>query len=147
MNRISSEVSIFCLWTYWIYRATCSKRDCVSYTTGVAAPLTKAVKFALPILVYTGCLAKNQFWLAATRKKRIRKQPNFFWNMCPKPFSWLKNKGKLFFSRSREDRSQRERRFKVIWSVSNTIVRHTEPWFLDFSLLHFYEFSFPLSVV
>ena len=43
-----------------------------------------------------GGLAKNHFWLVATQKNRIREQPNYFWNMCPKPFSWAKNKGKLF---------------------------------------------------
>ena len=32
----------------------------------------------------------------ATRKKRIRDQPDYFLNMCPKPFSWAKNQGKLF---------------------------------------------------
>ena len=68
----------------------------MSYIIVVAAPSTKVVKITLSIVVYTGGLAKNHFWLVATRKKRIREQPNYFRNMCPKPFSRAKNKGKFF---------------------------------------------------
>ena len=35
----------------------------------------------------------------ATQKKRTGEQLNYFWNMCPKPFSWAKNKRKLFSDR------------------------------------------------
>ena len=73
-----------------------ARENSVSYIIVVAAPSTKVVKMTLSIAVYTGGLAKNHFWLVATRKKRIREQPNYFRNMCPKPFSWAKNKGKLF---------------------------------------------------
>ena len=73
-----------------------ARENSVSYITVVAAPSKKVVKTTLSIAVYTGGLAKNHFWLVATRKKRIREQPNYFRNMCPKPFSWAKNKGKLF---------------------------------------------------
>ena len=130
MNRISIEVSIFCLWTYWIYRATCSKRDCVSYTTAVAAPLTKAVKFALPILVYT----KNQFWLAATRKKRIRKQLNFFETCVLNPFHGQKIKENFFFREvertalSESGASRSSEAFQILlWDTRN----------LDFSIFLF----------
>ena len=68
----------------------------MSYIIAVAARWTKSVKFTLSIAVHTGVLAKNRFWLVATQKKRIGEQLNFFWNMCPKPFSWAKNKRKLF---------------------------------------------------
>ena len=43
-----------------------------------------------------GGLPKNHFWLVATQKERIGEQLNYFWNMCPKPFSWAKNKRKRF---------------------------------------------------
>ena len=68
----------------------------MSYIIAVAARWTKSVKFTLSIAVYRGGLAKNHFWLVATQKKRIGEQLNYFWNMCPKPFSWAKNKRKLF---------------------------------------------------
>ena len=43
-----------------------------------------------------GVLAKNHFWLLATQKKGIGEQLKYFRDMCPKPFSWAKNKRKLF---------------------------------------------------
>ena len=58
--------------------------------------LCKSFKFTLSIAVHRGGLAKNHFWLVATQKKRIGEQLNYFWNMCSKPFSWAKNKRKLF---------------------------------------------------
>ena len=36
------------------------------------------------------------FHIEATQKKRIGEQLNYFWNICPKPFWWAKNKKKLF---------------------------------------------------
>ena len=103
MTMISSEVPIFCLGTAEYILQLVARDNSVSSTIAVAAPSTKAVKFKLSIVVHTGGLAKNQFWLAATRKKkRIREQPNYFSNMCPKPFSRAKNKGKLFFGREVE---------------------------------------------
>ena len=83
IKNISAEVSIFCLWTNWIHLAR----------------WTKSLKSTLSIAVHRGGLAKNDFWLVATQKKRIGEQLNYFWNMCPKPFSWAKNKRKLFFRR------------------------------------------------
>ena len=68
----------------------------MSYIVAVAARWTKSLKFTLSIAVHRGGLAKNHFWLVATQKKRIGEQLNYFWNMCPKPFSWAKNKRKLF---------------------------------------------------
>ena len=94
MKNISAEVSIFCPWTNWIHLVTCSKiefRDLHCYSRW-----TKSLKFTLSIAVHGGGLAKNHFWLVATQKKRIGEQLNYFWNMCPKPFSWAKNKRKLF---------------------------------------------------
>ena len=94
MENISAEVSIFCPWTNWIHLVTCSKiefRDLHCYSRW-----TKSLKFTLSIAVHGGGLAKNNFWLVATQKKRIGEQLNYFWNMCPKPFSWAKNKRKLF---------------------------------------------------
>ena len=37
-------------------------------------------------------LAKNNFWLVVTqkKKKRIEEQLDYIWNMCPKLFSWGK---------------------------------------------------------
>ena len=72
------------------------RKNSVSYIIAVVAPSTKVVKITLSIAVYSRGLAKNHFWLVATRKKRIREKSNYFWNMCPKPFSWAKNRGKLF---------------------------------------------------
>ena len=46
----------------------------VSYIIAIAARWTKSVKFTLSIAVHTGVLAKNHFWLVATRKKRIGEQ-------------------------------------------------------------------------
>ena len=46
----------------------------VSYVIAIAARWTKSVKFTLSIAVHTGVLAKNHFWLVATRKKRIGEQ-------------------------------------------------------------------------
>ena len=68
----------------------------MTYIVVVAARWTKSLKFTLSIAVHRGGLAKNHFWLVATQKKRIGEQLNYFWNMCPKPFSWAKNKRKLF---------------------------------------------------
>ena len=53
----------------------------MSFIIAVAARWTRSVKFTLSIAVHTGGLAKNNFWLVATQKKRI---------------SWAKNKRKLF---------------------------------------------------
>ena len=36
------------------------------------------------------------FGLWRSKKRGIGEQLNYFWNMCPKPFSWAKNKRKLF---------------------------------------------------
>ena len=58
--------------------------------------VSKSLKFTLSIAVHWSALAKNHFWHVATQKKRIGEQLNDFWNMCPKPFSWAKNKKKLF---------------------------------------------------
>ena len=68
----------------------------MSYIVAIAARWKKSLKFTLWIAVHRGGLAKNHFWLVATQKKRIGEQLNYFWNMCPKPFSWAKNKRKLF---------------------------------------------------
>ena len=46
----------------------------VAYIIAIAARWTKSVKFTLSIAVHTGVLAKNHFWLVATRKKRIGEQ-------------------------------------------------------------------------
>ena len=46
-------------------------------------------------------------------KKRIGKQLNYFWNMCPEHFSWAKIKENFFPMGSREDRSLRERHLNV----------------------------------
>ena len=85
MENISAEVSIFCPWTNWIHLVTCSKiefRDLHCYSRW-----TKSLKFTLSIAVHGGGLAKNHFWLVTVQKKRIGEQLNYFWNMCPKPFS------------------------------------------------------------
>ena len=68
----------------------------MSYIVAAAARWTKSLKLTLSIAVHTGGHAKNNFWLVAKQKKRIGEQLNYFWNMCPKPFSWAKNKRKLF---------------------------------------------------
>ena len=68
----------------------------VSYIAAVAACWTKSLKFTLSIAIHRGGLAKNHFWLAATQKKRIGEQLNYFWNMCPKPFLWTKIKENFF---------------------------------------------------
>ena len=68
----------------------------MSYIDVVAARWTKSLKFTPSIAVHRGGLAKNHFWLVATQKKRIGEQLNDFWNMCPKPFPWAKNKRKMF---------------------------------------------------
>ena len=68
----------------------------MSYIVAVAARWTKSLKFTLSIAFHRGGLAKNNFWLVATQKKRIGEQLNYFWNMCPKRFSWAKKKRKLF---------------------------------------------------
>ena len=51
----------------------------VSYVIAIAARWTKSVKFTLSIAVHTGVLAKNHFWLVATRKKRIGEQLKEKW--------------------------------------------------------------------
>ena len=45
------------------------------------------------IAVHMSGLAKNNFWLVGTqkkKKKRIEEQLDYIWNMCPKLFSWGK---------------------------------------------------------
>ena len=64
-----------------------ARENSVNYTITVAACSTKAVKFTLSIVVYTGGLAKSQFALVARQKKRIGKRTNYFLIMCPKPFT------------------------------------------------------------
>ena len=77
-----------------------------------------------------GGLAKNHFWLVATRKKRIREQPNYFWNMSLKPFSWAKNKGKLFL----DEKSRRlllaraALKFAIVEKKSSTFSTLVEPY-------------------
>ena len=51
----------------------------VGYIIAIAARWTKSVKFTLSIAVHTGVLAKNHFWLVATRKKRIGEQLKEKW--------------------------------------------------------------------
>ena len=97
MTMISSEVSIFCLGTAEYILQLVARDNSVSSTIAVAAPSTKAVKFKLSIVVHTGGLAKNQFWLAATRKKkRIREQPNYFQTCVLNPFQGQKIKENFF---------------------------------------------------
>ena len=76
----------------------------MSYIIAVAAHWKKSVKFTLSIAVRTGGLTKNQFWLLATQKEIIREQPNYFWNMCPKPFFMGKIKENFIPTGIREDR-------------------------------------------
>ena len=71
------------------------RQNSVSYIIVVVGRGTKFVKFALSISVHRVSPAKNRFWLVATQKKRIGEQLNYFLYMCPKPFSWAKNKRKL----------------------------------------------------
>ena len=68
----------------------------MSYIVAVVARWTKSLKLTLSIAVHRGGLAKNDFWLVTKQKKKIGEQLNYFWNMCSKPFSWTKNKRKLF---------------------------------------------------
>ena len=96
MKNISAEVSIFCLWTNWIHLITCSKIEFRELHCYSRCALDKILKLTLSITVRRGGLAKNDFWLVAKQKKRIGEQLNCFWNMCPKPFTWAKNKRKLF---------------------------------------------------
>ena len=68
----------------------------MSDIVAVAARWTKSLKFTLSVAVHRGGLAKNHFWLVTTQKERIGEQLNYYRNICPKPFSWAKNKRKLF---------------------------------------------------
>ena len=96
MKNVSAEVSLFCLWTNWIHLVICSKivfRELYYCSRCALNKICEIYTFA----VHWSGLAKHTFWLGATQKKRIREQLNYFGNMCPKPFSWAKNKIKLFF--------------------------------------------------
>ena len=95
VKNISGEVSIFCLWTNWIHLVTCSKiefREPYYYS-----------RYALDKIceIYTFVRCPNGW---SSRKisfglGRREEQLNNFLNMCPNPFSWAKNKRKLFFRR------------------------------------------------
>ena len=95
MKNISGEVSIFCLWNNWIHLVTCSKiefREPYYYS-----------RYALDKIceIYTFVRCPNGW---SSRKisfglGRREEQLNNFLNMCPNPFSWAKNKRKLFFRR------------------------------------------------
>ena len=75
---------MFCLWTNWRHLVTFRKIEfCELYYCSRCA-LDKICE------IYTF----DRF--VATQKERIGEQLNYFWNMCPKPFSWAKNKRKLF---------------------------------------------------
>ena len=50
----------------------------MSYIIAVSARWEKSVKFTFSIAVYTGGLAKNDFWPVATQKKRTGEQLNYF---------------------------------------------------------------------
>ena len=97
MTMISSEVSIFCLGTAEYILQLVARDNSVSSTIAVAAPSTKAVKFKLSIVVHTGGLAKNQFWLAATRKKReLENNQTIFQTCVLNPFQGQKIKENFF---------------------------------------------------
>ena len=92
----SDQVSCFWPLTFQILKLTDSYFFCP--WKWFRTDISKIVElFSNSIAVHTGGLAKNRFWLVATPKKRIGEQLNHFWNMCPKPFSCAKNKGKLVF--------------------------------------------------
>ena len=96
MKNISAEVSIFCLWTNWIHLVTCSKIEFRELHCCSRCALDKIFEIYTFDRCSQGWSGQNHFGLVATQKKRIGEQLNHFWNMCPKPFSWAKNKRKVF---------------------------------------------------
>ena len=73
---------IFCLWTKWIHLVTYSKIESRELHCYSRCALDK--------------IFEKSFLACGDAKKRIGEQLNYFWNMCPKPFSWAKNKRELF---------------------------------------------------
>ena len=67
------HLTLFCTQIFFFTFIT-SESLSVSYIIAIAARWTKSVKFTLSIAVHTDVLAKNHFWLVATRKKRIGEQ-------------------------------------------------------------------------
>ena len=122
MNNISAEVSIFCLWTNWIHLVTCSAIEFRELYYCSRCALDKICEIYTSIAVHRGGLAKNHFWIVATQKKRTGVQLNYFWNMCPKPFSRTKKKRKLF-SRGKS-RGPLSARASLNWSSSESVMKH-----------------------
>ena len=82
----------------WIHLVTCSKIES-PWPTLLQSLRARQNLWNLhfrSLSMHKGGLAKSHFWIVATQKKRIGEQLNYFWNMCPKPFSWTKNARKLF---------------------------------------------------
>ena len=99
MKNVLGKVSIFCLWTNWIHLVTCNRA--ILFT--VALRWTKSVKFTLSIAFHPGGLAKHDFWACgdAKKRKKIAEHREYFWNMCPNPFSWAKDIKKWIQVKSR----------------------------------------------
>ena len=94
MKNALGKVSIFCLWTNWIHLVTCNKiefRELYYLQSLCAGQNLWNLHFRSPS---TRVVWPNMiFGLVATQKKRkkIAEHREYFWNMCPNPFSWAKN--------------------------------------------------------
>ena len=134
MKDVLAEVSIFYLWTNWIHLVTCSKikfRD-----------LHCCSRYALDKIfeIYTfdrcpqGWSGQKSFLACGDTKKRIGEQLNYFWDMCPKPFSWAKNKRELFFRREVERTAaivvyKTAKLSKRFWQILRINTLYTFEWF------------------
>ena len=96
MKNISAEVFIFCLWTKWIHLVTYSKIESRELHCYSRCALDKIFEIYTFDRCAQGWSGQKSFLACGDAKKRIGEQLNYFWNMCPKSFSWAKNKRELF---------------------------------------------------
>ena len=89
---------LFCLWIKRIHLVTCSKIEFREpYYCSRCAPDKICEIFTFDPCPH-GWSSQKSFLACvdAKKKKTIGEQLHYFWNVYPKPFSWAKNKRKLF---------------------------------------------------
>ena len=96
MKNISAKVSIFCLWTNWIHLVTCSRIEFRDLHCCSHCALDKIFEIYTFDSFPHGWSGQKSVLACGDVKKRIGEQLNYFWKMRLKPFSWAKDKRKLF---------------------------------------------------
>ena len=96
MKNISAEVSMFCLWTNWRHLVTFRKIEFCELFYCSRCALDKICEIYTFDRCPHGCTGQKPFLTCGDAKKENWRTTKFFLKMCPKPFSWAKNKRKIF---------------------------------------------------